>query len=245
MQQTVDRLTSSEANRGKGYDHLVIYLHGGLVAPVDEAKRIAIWQQNDIFGRNNLYAFHLMWGSGFIDEVFGELSKSPAAGRAGGMFSDWIFEAGLGKEVGSYAWRNMKQDARMAFTDIAGYNGGFRGLSPLFSGLDKATAHRPKLHLVAHSAGSIVLGYLLSSLKRFKLNNIELGGIHLMAPACSVEFFHEHYGPYLKGQGAKKLQDKIYLYNLSGDLELKDKVSANFPLLPSYSRSLLYLVSRA
>ena len=35
-----------------------------------------------------------MWGSGFIDEVFGTMSQSPVAGRAAGAFSDWLFEAG-------------------------------------------------------------------------------------------------------------------------------------------------------
>jgi hypothetical protein len=246
MTETVKRLTLAESNGGKGYEHLCIYAHGGLNSLPDEAKRIATWKRHDIFGRNALYNFHLMWGSGFIDEVFGEMSGSPMAGRAGGI-SDWLFEAGLGKEAGSYAWRNMKQDASAAFNEAdaaKGYDGGFRGLSPLFAGLDKSPT-RPKLHLVGHSAGAIVIGNLLSALPRFKLKNVELGSIHLMAPACTTQFFNEHYGPYLKGKGALKLRDKIYLYNLTNQLELDDTVSANFPLLPSYSHSLLYLVSRA
>lgn len=185
-----------------------------------------------------------MEGSGFIDEVFGQLSQSPAVGRAGGWISDWFFEAGVGKQTGSYAWRNMKQDAMMSFSRRSEYDGGFRGLSPLLSGLDNAP-RRPKLHLVGHSAGAIALGHLLSALGRFSLNQIELGTIHLMAPACTVAFFKEHYEPYLTGKGAMKLQDRIYLYNLTDQLEQDDTVSANFPLVPSYSRSLLYLVSRA
>jgi Papain family cysteine protease len=243
MGQTVKRLTMPDSNGGKGYEHLIIYAHGGLNALPDEAKRIAVWKRHDIFGRNGLYNFHLMWGSGFIDEVFGKMSDSPLAGRAAGI-SDWLFEAGLGKEAGSYAWRNMKQDASVAFKEIKGYDGGYEGLSPLFSGLDRSPT-RPKLHLVGHSAGAIVLGNLLSALQRFKLKNVELCSIHLMAPACTAEFFNEQFGPYLKGKGALKLQDKIYLYNLTDQLELDDTVSANFPLLPSYSHSLLYLVSRA
>ena len=166
------------------------------------------------------------------------------AGRAAGRFSDWLFEAGPGKETGSYAWRNMKQDARVAFDGAEQYDGGFRGLLPLLAGIDKV-ATRPKLHLVGHSAGAIVLGHLLSALNRFKLNKVEFGSIHLMAPACTVDFFKEHYEPYLKDKGALKLQDKIYLYNLTDKLEQEDTVSANVPLLPSYSHSLLYLVSRA
>lgn len=183
-----------------------------------------------------------MWGSGLIDEAFGDLSES-RAGRAAGPVSDWFFEVQL-KDKGSYAWRNMKLDAKVAFSGDREYDGGFVGLKPLFSGLD-AAARRPKLHLVGHSAGAIVLGQLLSALKRFKVNNLELGSIHLMAPACTVAFFSEHYGPYLSGQGAMTLKDKIYLYNLTDEMELADTVRANFPMSPTYGRSLLYLVSRA
>jgi hypothetical protein len=99
--------------------------------------------------------------------------------------------------------------------------------------------------LIGHSAGAIVLGYLLSALGRFKLDQLELGTVHLMAPACTAAFFKEHYESYLAGTGAMKLKDKMYLYNLTDQLEQDDTVSANFPLVPSYSRSLLYLVSRA
>ena len=244
MQQTVERLTKPEANGNKGFDHLIIYAHGGLNSLGDEAQRIATWKRHDIFARNKIYNFHLMWGSGFLDEVFGRLSESPAAGKVGGMFTDWIFEAGIGKETGSYAWRNMKQDARVAFDGQPEYDGGYRGLLPLLSGLDKA-GKRPKLHFVGHSAGSIVLGYLLSALKRFNLTKLQLGSIHLMAPACTVDFFKTHFAPYLSGTGAgPKLQDRIYLYNLNETQELEDTVSVG-ALLPSYSRSLLYLVSRA
>jgi hypothetical protein len=246
MRETVDRLTSAAANAKKGYDHLVIYSHGGLNSLTAEASRIATWKRNDIFGRNRLYNFHLMWGSGFIDEVFGEISESPAAGRAAGLFTDWLFEAGLGKEAGAYAWRNMKQDARASFGGDPDYDGGWRGLAPLLKGLDQApNDKRPMLHLVGHSAGAIVLGNFLSALSRFGLNKLDLGSIHLMAPACTVDFFKQHYVPYLKDQGGRKLQDKIYLYNLSDAQELDDTVSSNIPLVPSYSRSLLYLVSRA
>lgn len=250
MKQTVERLTTADANERKGYDHLIIYGHGGLNPLAAEAQRIATWKRNDIFARNKLYNFHLMWGSGFVDEVFGKLSESPAAGRVGGRVSDWLFEAGLGREAGAYAWRNMKQDARAAFEGHSQYDGhseydgGFKGLLPLLSGLD-STAQRPKLHLVGHSAGAIVLGYLLSALNRFELSKLELSSIHLMAPACTVDFFKQHYEPYLKDKGALKLLDKIYLYNLTDKLEQEDTVAASQLSLPSYSRSLLYLVSRA
>lgn len=241
MRETVARLSMTESNSKKGFDHLILYAHGGLNSLADEARRIATWKRNDIFARNRLYNFHLMWGSGFLDEAFGPLSQSQA-GKVSGIFTDLLFETGPGKAIGSYAWRNMKQDADAAFNGATGYDGGFIGLKPLLQGLD-AAGHRPKLHLVGHSAGAIVLGQLLSALGRFKLKNVELGSIHLMAPACTTAFFNDHYGPYLKGKGALKLADKLYLYCLTDAQELADNVSIGAP--PRYERSLLYLVSRA
>ncbi|MBY5630905.1 C1 family peptidase [Rhizobium leguminosarum] len=243
MQETVKRLISPDSNSGEGYQHLVIYAHGGLNSTVAEAHRIAAWKRADIFGRNGLYNFHLMWASDFLDEALGGMSKS-TAGLAGSGFSDWLFEAGPGKYLGNRAWRNMKGDAEAAFSGRADYDGGYRGLLPLFQGLDKAES-RPRIHLVGHSAGSIVLGRLLSALDRFKLTNIEVDSIHLMAPACTVEFFTKHYRPYLKGERKIALKDKTYLYMMSDALELADTVGSDIPLTPSYSHSLLYLVSRA
>ena len=52
MGETVRRLTIPDSNGGQGYDHLVIYAHGGLNTLDDEANRIATWRRNDVFGRN-------------------------------------------------------------------------------------------------------------------------------------------------------------------------------------------------
>lgn len=246
MQETVNRLVMADANGGEGYEHLVVYAHGGLNSLVDEAKRIKAWVGKDIFGRNKLYNFHLMWGTDFFDELFQSVAETPA-GRAGGMW-DWIFEAGPGKEAGARVWRNMKRDAYVAFNKIPGYDGGVQGLHPLFEGLSKAK-RRPKLHFVGHSAGSILIGHMLTALDapdaRFKFPNLTLGGIHLMAPACTTGFFNEHYRPYLQGEASMRLEDKVYLYNLSDELERADTVGLDSLPSPAYSHSLLYLVSRA
>ena len=99
MQETVKRLTTESANGGKGYHHLVLYAHGGLNPLEDEAARIATWKRHDIFGRNTIYNFHLMWGSGFVDEVFGKLSQSAAgawraASRIGCSKRAWASRSG-------------------------------------------------------------------------------------------------------------------------------------------------------
>ncbi|MDQ0319420.1 hypothetical protein QO002_001558 [Pararhizobium capsulatum DSM 1112] len=249
MLETVKRLANPSSNGGAGYPHLVIYAHGGLNSRVAEARRIAAWKRADIFGRNQLYNFHLMWASDFFGEAFGKMSETNA-GLAGSGFTDWMFETGLGKWAGNRAWRNMKGDAAAAFkeeetkTTTNDYDGGYRGLAPLLKGLD-AAAVRPKIHLVGHSAGSIMLGRLISAFKRFGLKNIDIESIHLMAPACTVNFFNEHYKPLLSGKGPVKLKDKMYLYMMTDELEQKDTVEAGIPFTPRYSHSLLYLVSRA
>lgn len=241
MMETVKRLTTDGAG-GAGYEHLVIYCHGGLNTLDDEATRIGAWQRRSVFTRNGIYNFHLMWGSGFLDEAFGTFSHSQA-GRVAGIVGDILFETGAGKALGSRAWRNMKQDALAAFSGDPNYDGGYRGLASLLGALDHAK-RRPKLHLVGHSAGSIVLGQFLAALDRFNLKNLDLASIHLMAPACTVDFFNQRYGRYLDGTGPLKLSDKLYIYALGAQLELDDTVGLSNFLAP-YKRSLLYLVSRA
>ena len=51
--------------------------------------------------------------------------------------------------------------------------------------------------------------------------------------------------PFSKATAPCSCLTRFYLYNLTNTLELNDTVSAHVPLLPSYSHSLLYLVSRA
>lgn len=101
----------------------------------------------------------------------------------------------------------------------------------------------PKIHLVGHSAGSIVLGELLANLDQLEVEGLAIVSIHLMAPACTTDFFAKRYAPYLLARGKWNLVDKIYLYQMRDSLEQSDTVAAAG--LPSYGRSLLYLVSRA
>ena len=98
--------------------------------------------------------------------MFDRAQKSQIAGGGPALF-DFLFEAGPGKECGQRAWRNMKQDAKVAFDKSDEFDGGFRGLLPLLSGLDNGK--EISLHLVGHSAGAILLGRLLSAFSRFNL----------------------------------------------------------------------------
>ncbi len=63
-----------------------------------------------------------------------------------------------------------------------------------------------------------------------------------MAPACTVDFYNEHFKPRIGiggGSGAVVGLPKLNIYNLNEELELDDNV------IYAYRKSLLYLVSRA
>lgn len=113
------------------------------------------------------------------------------------------------------------------------------------TGRELAAANkRLELHLVGHSAGSILLGHFL------KLASGSHGGGNppltvktstLYAAACSCAFANEHYGA-AHAKGVLRLSD-LWLYVLDDKNEKADGLPS--PALPAYGKSLLYLVSRA
>ena len=60
----------------------------------------------------------------------------------------------------------------------------------------------------------------------------------LLAPACSVDLYHQAYLPVLEKKTQNKVDD-LRVYNLKDELELDDHVAK------VYRKSLLYLVSNA
>jgi hypothetical protein len=89
-----------------------------------------------------------------------------------------------------------------------------------------------ELHLVGHSAGSIILGHLLTLLASRGMNEM-VSSIQLYAPACTVQFANRHYAPH------SALMQRMYLDILSDTNERDDNVAG------IYRKSLLYLVSNA
>jgi hypothetical protein len=94
----------------------------------------------------------------------------------------------------------------------------------------------PKLeiHLVGHSAGSILLGYLLDF---FIQQRLPAHTCTLFAPACTVRFALNHYKPAI--EAPKILNKSEVVFEILNDArEQADSVGP-------YGKSLLYLVSRA
>jgi hypothetical protein len=242
MAETGRQIVNASANGGKGYQHLVIYAHGGLNTLQDEADRIA--KMRPVFKRYGIYNLHLMWGTDLLGEVF-QKAGPVANARVGGIlsdFSDRVIEV-IASGIGGRIWRHIKEDAQNSFAKSTGFaknayfDGGIKGLSPVLDALLK-TPNPPKIHIVAHSAGSILAGHLLSWLKASPYKSLPIAGIHLMAPACTTDFLALHYATIAKAG------TPIRIYNLSEQLELDDIVgSESFPV--KYNKSLLYLVSNA
>jgi hypothetical protein len=222
-----------------GLQHIAIYDHGGLNSREDGIKRARIlgpW-----FEANGIIPIFVVWQSGFLEsaadilkialEKLGvpeEVMKGWLIDKINEM-KDRAFEV-FARDAGVKAiWENMKFRAGGASGKDGGLTTAAKALAQLLP------ANPPKLHLLGHSAGAIMQGHFLSAMKASKLT---AETVHLWAPACTVPFATEHYGKaFANGTANVK---KTFVGVLSDANERSD------PCVPVlYSKSLLYLVSRA
>jgi hypothetical protein len=227
----IEQTAEFVANSTK-YKHILIYAHGGLNSPKDSARRIAAMK--DVYKANEIYPFHIMYDTGIVEELKDLIlrKEADASERTGG-FSDWIdrFVEGLVRRPGTLLWDEMKQDALDAFArDGAGTDALGR-----FTKHIKKSGRRVKFHLVGHSTGAVVIAHLLQILRR---SSIDFSTCSLMAPACTVDLYHDAYLPVLQKKAKLRLGD-MAIYNLKDELEQDDNVAK------VYHKSLLYLVSKA
>jgi hypothetical protein len=227
VEQTAELVAKSDK-----YDHLLLYVHGGLNAPEDSARRVAAMRQ--VFKDNRIYPFHVMYDTGLAEELKDlVLGKARAAGERVGGMSDWVdrFVEGLLRKPGTLIWEEMKKDAQRAFAAEGA------ALDALNRFLEQFRSRRRKmrLHLVGHSTGAVAIGHLLRSLSRRQLT---FETCSLMAPACTLDWYREAYVPVLGDTGRLRIRE-MSIYNLRDHLEQDDTVT------PLYHKSLLYLVSNA
>lgn len=242
IQQTADRIKDNT----DWYKHVLIYVHGGLNSPKASARRIAALK--DGFTRNGIYPFHIMYDTGLAEELKDVVLRGArnAESRAEG-FLDWIkdqivertdtlIEDVVRKPV-TPLWDEMKRDARLPFEFGAGNStpDGLNAIKIFANTLQKSGV---KFHLVGHSTGGVLIGHLLNALDTLKINNL-ISTCTLFAPACTIDFFEEHYAPRLKANHKGTRLPVLDIYNLNKKLELDDNV------VQAYRKSLLYLVSNA
>jgi alpha-beta hydrolase superfamily lysophospholipase len=223
---------------------LVIYAHGGLNDEEASVGRIRIMAP--YFKANGIYPLFITWRTGFgeslrgiLDDQAKEFGINLEELRARGMFDDIrdavleakdrAFEAIAEKILAKAVWTQMKQNAGAAAT--AG--GGLRQLAAHLEALRGDLGKDLEVHLIGHSAGSILLGHLCDRLVSRKLDIASFG---LYAPACTMAFAAGFLGRALKA--GRLSRRRVYFELLSDRREQGDHVGP-------YGKSLLYLVSRA
>lgn len=247
VEEVVYRLPKTSFGGRKGAK-LAIYAHGGLNSESDGIERTQVMAP--YFETNGIYPVFINWRTGFWESlknigsdvwggVFGKSEraegwrdwlkeKADAVGDKVKEARDRSLEAIFEKVLVKAVWAQMKQNA-----EAAGQGSG--GLRLIAAALAKLAAESKGLevHLVGHSAGSILHGHLLECFSEF---GVKAESVHLYAPACTVAFANKKYGDAM----AKKTMsaDTFRVDVLSEKREREDSVGP-------YGKSLLYLVSRA
>lgn len=191
----------------------------------------------DVFKDNKIYPYHFMYDTGVTEEIKDIIHQrlGRASERTGSIsdITDRAIEKILGG-VGRSVWREMKRGARLPFKEQ------YAGWQVVGAFLHQLQISRPDIHihLIGHSTGAILLGYLLEAMEA-QFPTLRLKTISLMAPAATTELFYTHYKPVLETPDNLFGVDAMTVYNLSDKLERKDSVAG------IYRKSLLYLVSRS
>ena len=232
---------------------LAIYAHGGLNSEDESIKRIRML--GPCFEANRIYPLFLTWKSG-AGETLGNMAQDWAAklvgddaSRSGGFLEllgdakDRAVEA-LGHVFGKGIWSEMRENAAGGALPGHGLALLAANLAALQADL-QADGKALEIHLLGHSAGSIVLGHLVALLAAAAgaagAPPLTVATTSLYAAACSSAFANETYAAAAT-RGVLSLA-ALWLYVLSDANEKADGLPS--PAVPAYGKSLLYLVSRA
>ncbi|WP_217278766.1 glycoside hydrolase family 19 protein [Achromobacter pestifer] len=220
---------------GWAVPRILLYAHGGLVGEQAAVQRLAEYRPLLLDGE--VYPLAFIWRSDYWTTITNILRdavnrRKPEGGldAAKDFMLDRLDDAlePLARTLtGKSAWSEMKQNA-LAASD----NGGAaEQVADLLVALRKRLPAL-EVHMVGHSAGSILLAPLVSLLGARK---IPVKSCTLWAPACQVELFKEHYASALE----KKKVEKMAIFALTDKAERDDNCGR------IYNKSLLYLVSNA
>jgi hypothetical protein len=218
---------------------VAIYAHGGLTGEDAAAKTARTWIPHLYSSR--IFPIFLMWETGavqtlgnvFEDAVKGEVDKTGGErwNRFKERVSEWKNERleGLARLPGGKLWAEMKQNGEA----LSGH--GEAGVVKLLQRLKKPAilSRLPavRLHLIGHSAGSIVHGYVGSRALR---QGFDVASIALLAPAVRLDLFDA-----LLGEQIANRRIRVLIANLTDAAERADDTCK------PYGHSLLYLVSRS
>lgn len=226
---------------------LALYAHGGLNSEADSIERIRVL--GPCFEANDVYPLFITWKTGpgetladmVQDGLHRLLGERDKAGRGLGEIladaKDRAIEA-TGRVLGRGIWSEMRENAARGAEAGHVLHEAAAQLRALRTAV-QAQGFGFELHLVGHSAGSILIGHLLDQLGGAQ--PLAASSCELWAAACSVRFANEHY--LTAAQAGVLPLDRLRLAVLSDSNERADGLPS--PDKAAYGKSLLYLVSRA
>ena len=216
---------------------VAVYAHGGLTSEKDAAETAAKWIPA-LYDKKILPIF-FMWETDLwntlknrFDDLQKDVPREKDAMRGMlGKFWNKRLERFLAR-MGTQIWGEMKQNAA-AISSPKPINGKESGARILYKAFQATPAAKNiRLHLIGHSAGSIVHSYIV---KELAPHGWTFDSIHFMAPAVTVETFKTSIVPELKSGKVKR----YFQFHLTDTAEQQDTTCR---MLLGYGRSLLYLV---
>lgn len=229
---------------------VALYAHGGLNAEGASIQRIRVLAP--YFLANGIYPLFFTWKTGpgetlksMLEDLKHRIVDSGDRSEgwldklreAASEAKDRAIEA-VGRQFARGIWSEMRENAAGGATDDHVLDLTADMLRELRDALTRQ-GQTLELHLVGHSAGSILLGHLLGRLAG--ADPLPAASCELYAAACSSAFAVQHYG-------AAELAGVLSLTTLR--LHVLTDANERADGLPSaerdiYGKSLLYLVSRA
>jgi pimeloyl-ACP methyl ester carboxylesterase len=218
--------------------HLLLYAHGGLVAEDSAIQKIADLRVPLL--EAGIYPISLIWKTDFWTTLKNILADAVAKRRPEGFLDsskDFMLDRlddalePLARVIGGKSqWDEMKENAIAASQP----GGGLALVADLLRDLTKRFP-TVRIHLVGHSAGSILFGGFAQRLANGGANAVPIETCTLWAPACTMDVYRNQYLPSIRSGAIKKFT----LFTLTDKAE-RDDTCANI-----YHKSLLYLVSNA
>ena len=217
--------------------HLLLYAHGGLTAEDSAIQKVA--DLRPALFEAGVFPISLIWRSDLWTTLRNILQDAISRRRQEGFLDsgkDFMLDRlddglePIARAVGGRRiWAEMQQNAL-----LASQRGG--SLLVVLNELRKLVARHQglALHLVGHSAGSILLGGLAGA-NQAGGRPVVFDTCTMWAPACTMEFYREQYVPAIRGGSLKQYA----IFTLTDRAE-QDDDCANI-----YHKSLLYLVSHA
>ncbi|MFG6485067.1 C1 family peptidase [Roseateles sp. BYS78W] len=231
---------------------LAIYAHGGLNSELDSIQRIRVLAP--YFLANGIYPLFFTWKTGpgeTLMDMLEDLAHRVVDGDRSAGWLDRLRETAaeakdraieaVGRQFARGIWGEMRENAEDGATPGHVLDLAARMLRELRDTLAKS-GRTLEIHLIGHSAGSILLGHLLGRLGGSGGTSVvPAASCELYAAACSSAFAVQHYGAAQQA-GVLSLQ-ALRLHVLTDANERADGLPTAERDI--YGKSLLYLVSRA